>query len=123
MAKGLANLCSTQLELEEIQIKEQMLAHAEIRRLQAQINPHFLFNSLNTVTSFCRTNPDRARELLLELSKYMRKNLDSSRGYVPLHEELAQLNSYLAIEQARFGERIKVDLNVEDVCLEGPSRR
>ncbi|WP_319779491.1 LytS/YhcK type 5TM receptor domain-containing protein [Maridesulfovibrio sp.] len=120
MAKGLANLCSTQLELEEIQIKEQMLSHAEIRRLQAQINPHFLFNSLNTVTSFCRTNPDRARELLLELSKYMRKNLDSSRGYVPLHEELAQLQSYLAIEQARFGERIKVDLNVEETCLDWP---
>ncbi|WP_415717350.1 LytS/YhcK type 5TM receptor domain-containing protein [Maridesulfovibrio sp.] len=120
MAKGLANLCSTQLELEEIQIKEQMLSHAEIRRLQAQINPHFLFNSLNTVTSFCRTNPDRARELLLELSKYMRKNLDSSRGYVPLHEELAQLNSYLAIEQARFGDRIKVDMSVEDSCLAWP---
>jgi two-component system sensor histidine kinase LytS len=120
MAKGLANLCSTQLELEEIQIKEQMLTHAEIRRLQAQINPHFLFNSLNTVTSFCRTNPDRARELLLELSKYMRKNLDSSRGYVPLHEELAQLNSYLAIEQARFGDRIKVNINVEEMCMDWP---
>lgn len=120
IAKGLANLCSTQLELEEIQIKEQMLAHAEIRRLQAQINPHFLFNSLNTVTSFCRTNPNRARELLLELSKYMRKNLDSSRGYVPLHEELAQLHSYLAIEQARFGERIKVELHVEDECQDWP---
>ncbi len=120
MAKGLANLCSTQLELEEIQIKEQMLAHAEIRRLQAQINPHFLFNSLNTVTSFCRTNPDRARELLQELSKYMRKNLDSSRGFVPLHEELAQLHSYLAIEKARFGERINVELKVEEKCREWP---
>lgn len=120
IAKGLANLCSTQLELEEIQIKEQMLAHAEIRRLQAQINPHFLFNSLNTVTSFCRTNPNRARDLLLELSKYMRRNLDSSRGYVPLHEELAQLHSYLAIEQARFGERIKIELHVEDECKDWP---
>ncbi|WP_320170549.1 LytS/YhcK type 5TM receptor domain-containing protein [Maridesulfovibrio sp.] len=120
MAKGLANLCSTQLELEEIQIKEQMLAHAEIRRLQAQINPHFLFNSLNTVTSFCRTNPDRARELLQELSRYMRRNLDSSRGYVPLHEELEQLRSYLAIEQARFGDRIRVDLNVQESCREWP---
>ncbi|MBI9113121.1 LytS/YhcK type 5TM receptor domain-containing protein [Maridesulfovibrio ferrireducens] len=120
IAKGLANLCSTQLELEEIQIKEQMLAHAEIRRLQAQINPHFLFNSLNTVTSFCRTNPNRARELLLELSSYMRKNLDSSRGYIPLSEELDQLKSYLAIEQARFGDRIKVDITVEKECEDWP---
>ena len=120
IAKGLANLCSTQLELEEIQVKEQMLAHAEIRRLQAQINPHFLFNSLNTVTSFCRTNPDRARELLLDLSSYMRKNLDSSRGYIPLSEELAQLKSYLAIEQARFGDLIKVDISVEKKCEDWP---
>ena len=72
LAKGLADLFSTQLELEDIGIKNQLLAHAEIRRLQAQINPHFLFNSLNTIASFCRTAPSQARELLLDLSSYMR---------------------------------------------------
>jgi len=112
LAKGLADLFSTQLELETIGIKNQLLAHAEIRRLQAQINPHFLFNSLNTIASFCRTAPAQARELLLELSRYMRRNLDSSRGLIRLAEEIEQTNAYLAIEQARFGDRIKAEIDL-----------
>jgi len=112
LAKGLADLFSTQLELENIGIKNQLLAHAEIRRLQAQINPHFLFNSLNTIASFCRTAPNQARELLLDLSRYMRRNLDSSRGLIKLSEEIEQTAAYLAIEQARFGLRIKADLDI-----------
>lgn len=120
LAKGLGNLFSTQLELEDIQVKEQMLAHAEIRRLQSQINPHFLFNSLNTITSFCRTNAEKARELLMDLSLYMRRNLDLSRGFIPLREELEQVRSYLAIEQARFGDRIAVDMNIADDCETWP---
>ena len=112
LAKGLADLFSTQLELEDIGIKNQLLAHAEIRRLQAQINPHFLFNSLNTIASFCRTAPVQARELLLDLSRYMRRNLDSSRGLIRLSEEIDQTRAYLAIEQARFGDRIKADIDL-----------
>ncbi|MFP5221754.1 MAG: LytS/YhcK type 5TM receptor domain-containing protein [Acidobacteriota bacterium] len=112
LAKGLADLFSTQLELEDIGIKNQLLAHAEIRRLQAQINPHFLFNSLNTIASFCRTAPAQARELLLDLSRYMRRNLDSSRGLIRLSEEIDQTRAYLAIERARFGERIKADIDL-----------
>jgi len=115
LAKGLADLFSTQLELEEIQIKNQLLAHAEIRRLQAQINPHFLFNSLNTIASFCRTAPKQARELLLDLSSYMRQSLDSSRGFIPFAEELTRVRSYVSIEAARFGERIRFE---EDVSPE-----
>ncbi|HKK32769.1 MAG TPA: LytS/YhcK type 5TM receptor domain-containing protein [Desulfomicrobiaceae bacterium] len=113
IGKGLGNLFSTQLELEDIQVQAQLLAHAEIRRLQAQINPHFLFNSLNTIASFCRTNSERARELILDLSVYMRRNLDSSRGLIPLKEELEQVDSFLAIVQARFGDRIQVCLDLE----------
>ncbi|WP_243368047.1 LytS/YhcK type 5TM receptor domain-containing protein [Fundidesulfovibrio soli] len=112
LAKGLADLFSTQLELEDIGIKNQLLAHAEIRRLQAQINPHFLFNSLNTIASFCRTAPAQARELLLDLSRYMRRNLDSSRGLIPLSEEIEQTRAYLAIEQARFGTRVKTEIDL-----------
>ncbi len=116
LAKGLAALFSTQLELEDIGIANQLLAHAEIRRLQAQINPHFLFNSLNTIASFCRTAPGQARELLLDLARYMRRNLDSSRGLVRLSEEMDQVRSYLAIEQARFGERITSEIDLEPGC-------
>ena len=112
LAKGLADLFSTQLELEDIGIKNHLLAHAEIRRLQAQINPHFLFNSLNTIASFCRTAPGQARELLLDLARYMRRNLDSSRGLVRLSEEMEQVRCYLAIEEARFGERVKSELRL-----------
>ncbi len=112
LAKGLAGLFSTQLELENIGIKNQLLAHAEIRRLQAQINPHFLFNSLNTIASFCRTAPTQARELLLDLSRYMRRNLDSSRGLIPLADEIEQTSAYLAIEQARFGSRIRTEIEL-----------
>jgi len=112
LAKGLADLFSTQLELENIGIKNQLLAHAEIRRLQAQINPHFLFNSLNTIASFCRTAPTQARELLLDLSRYMRRNLDSSRGLIRLSDEIEQTNAYLAIERARFGERIRAEIDL-----------
>jgi two-component system, LytTR family, sensor histidine kinase LytS len=120
LAKGLGNLFSTQLELENIQITERMLAHAEIRRLQSQINPHFLFNSLNTITSFCRTSPEKARNLLQDLSSYLRKSLEASRGFVPLSEELDQIRCYLAIEQARFGERIRVAFDVQEGCESWP---
>ena len=120
IAKGLTDLLSIQMELEDIQVKDRLLAHAEIRHLQAQINPHFLFNSLNTIASFCRTAPDRARELILDLSFYMRRNLDSSRGFIPLAEELEQINSYLAIEKARFGERINVELDIDEDCRDWP---
>lgn len=115
LAKGLADIFSTQLELEDIQIKNQLLAHAEIRRLQAQINPHFLFNSLNTIASFCRTSPRQARELLLDLSHYMRQSLDSSRGFIPFAEELSRVRSYISIEKARFGDRIRYE---EDIAPE-----
>ncbi|MFT5729250.1 MAG: two-component system sensor histidine kinase LytS [Desulforhopalus sp.] len=120
IAKGLTGLFSIQLELEDIQVKDKLLAHAEIKHLQAQINPHFLFNSLNTIASFCRTTPEKARELILDLSLYMRKNLDSSRGYIPLSSELEQINSYLAIEKARFGELIQIEIDVEPGCEDWP---
>lgn len=120
LAKGLASLFSTQLELEDLHLQGRMLAHAEIRRLQAQINPHFLFNSLNTIAAFCRTNSDKARDLLLDLSRYMRRNLDSSRGFIPLSDELEQVQSYLAIEQARFGDRIRVQMDVAPGCENWP---
>ena len=118
IAVGLAELFSTQLELEEIQNKAQLLARAEIKRLQAQINPHFLFNSLNTIASFCRSNSHRARQLLLELSTYLRRNIQDKREYIPLRDELEQIKSYLAIEHARFGDRIRFEMTIEPLTEE-----
>ena len=120
IAKGLANLFSTQLELQDIQIKSQLLDRAEIKRLQAQINPHFLFNSLNTIASFCRTNSQRARQLLLELSNYLRRNLKDNRPYITLGDELEQIESYLAIEHARFGHRIQFEMDIKPDAKDWP---
>ena len=123
LAKGLAELFSTQLELEDIQIKNQLLAKAEIRRLQAQINPHFLFNALNTIASFCRTKPDKARTLLDGLATYMRRNLRADAPLTPLSREIEQVRSYLEIEQARFGDRIQAHLELEpgvEECMVPP---
>ena len=120
IANGLAELFSTQLELQDIQIKSQLLDRAEIKRLQAQINPHFLFNSLNTIASFCRTNSVRARQLLLELSNYLRRNIKDKRQYITLGDELKQIESYLAIEHARFGDRIQFEMNIEKDATDWP---
>ena len=120
ICSGLANLFSTQLELEDIQLKTQLLAQAEIKRLQSQIEPHFLFNSLNTITSFCRTNPGKARELLIDLSSYLRKSLENHNDFVTVADELQQVKSYLAIEKARFGERIKVSIDIKSGCEKWP---
>ncbi len=120
LAKGLADLFSTQLELEDIQIKERLLAREEIRRLQAQINPHFLFNALNTIASFCRTNSGRARDLLQDLALFMRLNLHGKDGFVPLEKEMEHVRSYLAIEQARFGERIRAELDMDEDARDWP---
>lgn len=113
ITKGLAELFSTQLELEEISVKEKMIAQAEIRRLHAQIQPHFLFNALNTIASFARTKPQKARDLILALALYMRKNLDSQGGFITLEEEMEQVRAYVSIEKARFGNRIKYIENIE----------
>lgn len=113
IAKGLADLFSNQLELQDIQIKSHLLDRAEIKRLQAQINPHFLFNSLNTIASFCRSNSQRARQLLLELSIYLRRNIKDKRTYITLDDELEQIKSYLAIEHARFGDRIQFEMDID----------
>ncbi|MBW2095544.1 MAG: sensor histidine kinase [Deltaproteobacteria bacterium] len=120
LAVGLANLFSTQLELENIHITSQLLARAEIKRLQSQINPHFLFNSLNTIVSLCRTNAEKARGLILELSTYLRRNLRENQSVIPVAEELQQVRSYLSIEQARFGDRIRVSVDVEEGCQDWP---
>ncbi len=120
IAMGLADLFSTQLELEDIQLNSQLLAQAEIKHLQSQINPHFLFNSLNTIGSFCRTNADKARELIHELASYLRTNFRDNGSFIKVSEELEQVRSYLSIEQARFGERIRVSMDIESGSEEWP---
>lgn len=112
-AAGLGHLFSTQLELAELDRQEKLLTRAEIRALQAQINPHFLFNALNTIMAVCRTEPDNARRLLGYLGDFFRRNLQHPEQTVTLATEIEHVRSYLAIEKARFGPRLEVEIDVE----------
>lgn len=107
-AQGLAHLFSIQLELAEGERLAKMAEQAELKALQAQINPHFLFNTLNTITSLIRTKPDTARDLLLKLGAIFRFTLQKTGKDITLAEELEQIGAYLAIEKARYGEKLTV---------------
>ncbi|RIX50064.1 response regulator [Paenibacillus nanensis] len=92
--------------------------HAEIAFLQAQIKPHFLYNALNTIIATCPVSPDRAMELLVELSQYLRNSFDfhNREQLVPLAKELELVQAYLALEQARFEDRLQVVYELPDQC-------
>lgn len=111
------NILRTQLELSKLEKRAQMATTAELKVLQAQIHPHFLFNALNTIASFCRTDPSKARELIINLSTFFRKTLNSGDGFVTIEEEIDLVNSYLSIEKARFGERLSIMYNISDSLL------
>ncbi|WP_028393851.1 sensor histidine kinase [Bacillus cihuensis] len=114
LAEGLANLFSTQLELAEAERQMKLLKDAEIKALQAQIHPHFLFNSLNTISILCRTDVSKARKLLLDLSSFFRGNLHGARQMlIPLDKELENVKAYLSLEQTRFPDKYNIELQLE----------
>jgi signal transduction histidine kinase len=109
-------------EVEEVRLRASQLreqaARAEIAALQARINPHFFFNTLNTISALAEDDPRRAGEIvetLAELFRYTFKVAES--GPVPLEEELGFVQRYLTIEQARFGDRLRVLRSVEPAAL------
>lgn len=110
----LARLFSTQLELSDLDYQKQLRRKAEFKALQSQVNPHFLYNALNTISYVCRENADRARELLLTLSSYYRQTLENDQYMLSLHTELYHVTSYLELEKARFEEKLQVDIDVEE---------
>jgi len=114
LALGLSQIISTQLEISKLGELKHMANKAEIKALQAQINPHFLFNALNTIISFIRLNPNRARELIINLSTYLRYNLEAGEKPVDIYRELEQVKAYIEIEKARFGEKLHIIYNIED---------
>ena len=115
LASGFAELLSTQLAIHELERQSELTARAEVRALQAQINPHFLFNTLNTIAALTRTEPLRARELLREFAAFYRATLDNSGSLIPVSREIGQTERYLLFEKARFGEeRIREQMQIED---------
>lgn len=118
---GLARIFSTQLELAEVYKQKELRQKAEFQALQSQINPHFLFNALNTITAFCREKPERARELLITLSNYFRNTLNTQRYMIDIQDEISHVKSYLDLEKARFEERLAIEFDVpEDIHREVP---
>lgn len=104
MAQGLAQLLSTQLSLAELDAQTELATRMELKMLQAQINPHFLFNTINTIAALIRTEPDRARVLLREFAVFYRRVLENSMDLIPIEQEVEQTRRYLGFEQARFGD-------------------
>ncbi len=116
LIEGLALLISTQLEISKSEHQAALLARAEIQSLQAQVNPHFLFNALNTIVYYCRREPETARNLLIHLGNYYRNNLTPPDYLISLDAELQRVNDYVKIETARFQGKLNVIYDIPGEC-------
>ncbi|MFS7306753.1 LytS/YhcK type 5TM receptor domain-containing protein [Rahnella inusitata] len=114
MSIGLSQIMSTQMEVSRTEQLREMANKAEMRALQSKINPHFLFNALNAISSSIRAKPDVARQLVINLSRYLRYNLELNDELIDLRKELHQVQDYIAIEQARFGSKLTVIYDIDD---------
>jgi two-component system LytT family sensor kinase len=112
-----ARWVSGQVELAELNKERTRAMEAELRALRAQISPHFIYNALAAIASFVRTDPERARELLLEFADFSRYALRRGGEYTTLADELRNVERYLVLEQARFGDRLKVSLQIAPEVL------
>ena len=112
-----AGWVSRQLELAEVDASRARLVEAEMRVLRAQISPHFVYNSLSAIASFVRTDPERARELLLEFAEFARYSFRRQGDYTTLADELRSIERYLVLEKARFGDRLQVTLRIAPEAL------
>jgi two-component system LytT family sensor kinase len=113
---------SGQLALAELDASRRRLVEAEVRALRAQISPHFIYNSLGAIASFVRTDPERARDLLLEFADFTRYSFRRHGEFTTLAEELRSIEQYLLLEQARYGERLRVVLRIAPEVLPCRSR-
>ncbi|KWV31420.1 sensor histidine kinase [Micromonospora rifamycinica] len=112
-----AHWAGNQLSLAELDSSRERLARAEIRALRAQISPHFIYNALTAIGSFVRTDPERARELILEFAEFTRYSFRAHGEFTTLAEELRSIDRYLTIERARFGDRLQVRLQIAPEVL------
>src|SRR5450631_3137836 len=109
---------NTRIEM-NLERHQQLLLRARMDALSSKINPHFLFNTLNTVTALIRMDPDTARGVVLKLSNILRRLLRKHETFVPLREELSFIDDYLDIEVARFGEdNLDIVKEIDDDTLE-----
>ena len=110
------NSVRIQIKLEE---QERLLLHARMEALQNQINPHFLFNTLNSISSLVRFDPDKARDVIFKLATILRRLLNSSEAFAPLREEFEFIDNYLDIEVVRFGrDKLRVVKDLDPASLD-----
>lgn len=116
--RGLSSLLSQQIEISDAEKYYQLMKDAEIKTLQAQVSPHFLFNALNTIVSLIRLDPDKARKLLISLSRFIRQNLSSSsEAITTLEQEINHVKAYLTIEETRFIDKLQVKFEIDEETL------
>jgi two-component system, LytTR family, sensor histidine kinase LytS len=121
LIEGLAQLISMQIEVSKVEQQTALRSQAEIKALQAQINPHFLFNALNTIVYYCRKQPEKARELLINLGEFYRNNISHLDKWVDLHTEIHHIESYVKIESARFQGKLEVHYDIpSDIHIKVP---
>lgn len=117
LGKGIAELVSNQLLIARYENQKNLLTASELNLLQAQINPHFLFNTINTIVAINRRNSGKASELLIHLSNFFRKILIRNKELSTIEEELEHLNSYLEIEKARLQDHIRINTQIDTELL------
>jgi two-component system LytT family sensor kinase len=118
MTLAVAQLLGMQMELAELDRQAQLVTIAELDALHAQINPHFLFNTLNAIISYSRTNPETARRLLIRLASFFRQALKRQGHFNSLKEEIEYVNTYLVLEKARFREKIRIKKDIDPALME-----
>lgn len=121
LAVGLSQIISTLLDISKIEKLKEMANKAEIKALQTQINPHFLFNALNAIASSIRIDQDRARHLIINLSDYLRFNLELKSEFIDIKRELQQVSDYIEIEKARFKDKLNIVYDIDDIDITIPS--
>jgi two-component system sensor histidine kinase LytS len=114
MTESLAGLVSVQLEVHELEKESAFVREMELKMLQAQIDPHFLFNTLNTIASLTRTDPQTARDLISNLAQFYRYTLEGGTKEETLQEAVDMVLHYFDLEQARFGERLRLYLEIDE---------
>ncbi len=114
LGEGIAQLLSAQILAGQYERQKALLTQSEIKLLHAQVNPHFLFNALNTIKAVVRRDSEQASQLVQYLSTFFRKNLKRPSEIVTLADEIEHVNAYLQIEKARFQARLQVNLNVPE---------
>ena len=113
VARSLARVLSVYLEVAELDESAALATKAELEALRAQISPHFLFNTLTTIASLTRTNPERAHSLIIDLADFFRDSLADHGELIPLERELEYIERYLRFEVARYGQRLRVQYDVD----------